>query len=436
MINDPLLHVITDFSQYDNLSLDVSTQQKLGELYPYGSVFLPLFRKSTPLQESGERKVEQPIPPGIVPEPVRERIKTLELYQSTRYAIDITQYNAVSMGIGGEGSASGGFGIVVDAYDTVLNKPVKIKFLNLRKLHERHPNISLIEYINAFLQEMRVTRKLSQKIQGSTQLCKIPTVYEGGGMDITLSDGSTATLPFMVMEKIEGASLRTAQLTYEQLAQVTVDIAETLDIMHLMTPTSFGRYGVTHNDVKPSNIMVDAHGRGILVDFGGATGAFRTVRATGSYTTTSPTEFDIPLELQWGMGFSWEYAAPELLTDNKIPETYQVDQHALAMSVYERFVGTTNEAWSGEPKTHVVDGQEKKYWTHIGNGQRLNKKDLPDNVFKVLVQATSYYPRDRFVNCQAFAHALKLAMVQDGLLEGKSAIVIPVDFDDGTRTDA
>lgn len=79
-----------------------------------------------------------------------------------------------------------------------------------------------------------------------------------------VAKGDFDPLPYIVMERIEGASLRAmldlAPLPVEQVAEIGLQVALALHDLH--------RQGVVHLDVKPSNIMFRPSGEAVMVDFG------------------------------------------------------------------------------------------------------------------------------------------------------------------------
>lgn len=76
--------------------------------------------------------------------------------------------------------------------------------------------------------------------------------------------GDLAVQPYVVMERIEGASLlprlEELPLPYDEVARIGWKVATALDDLH--------RQHVVHLDIKPSNIMLRPSGEVVLLDFG------------------------------------------------------------------------------------------------------------------------------------------------------------------------
>jgi serine/threonine-protein kinase len=71
--------------------------------------------------------------------------------------------------------------------------------------------------------------------------------------------------PFMVLEYVEGQSLRSylgkhGPLPVDQVIAIGLQLTDTLEYVH--------RQGVVHRDVKPENILIGSEGRVTLTDFG------------------------------------------------------------------------------------------------------------------------------------------------------------------------
>ena len=135
---------------------------------------------------------------------------------------------------------SGGMGEVYKAEDLVLLRIVAIKIMS--KKDEKAPTGAI-----RFLREARAASAINHP--------NIVTIYE---------IGETDAHSYIVMEYIEGRSLRNLITTNELKAEKVVDITlQTCDAM-----AEAHSRGIIHRDIKPENILLTDRGRVKLVDFG------------------------------------------------------------------------------------------------------------------------------------------------------------------------
>jgi eukaryotic-like serine/threonine-protein kinase len=135
---------------------------------------------------------------------------------------------------------TGASGRVYVADDTRLRRRVAVKVLHAALAEDA-----------AFLRRFRAEAQLAASLHHP----HIVTVHDWGEDDV----------PFMVLELLEGGSLRAmldegTRLSVAQAARVGRDVASALDYAHTR--------GVLHRDIKPANLLFDEHGIVRVADFG------------------------------------------------------------------------------------------------------------------------------------------------------------------------
>jgi beta-lactam-binding protein with PASTA domain len=189
--------------------------------------------------------------------------------------------------------------------------------------------------------------------------------------------GEDGGLPFMVLELLQGGSLRAlldegGRLTPSQAAHVGRQVAQALNYAHTR--------GVIHRDVKSSNLLFDEHGIVRVADFGLA-------RALAEASWTEP---------DGGMMGTARYAAPEQASG--APVDGRADCYSLAVVVIESITGRVPNVGDSPVATIV--------------GRSTRALEVPDNLGElgsVLERAGQPDPARRFPDAGAFASALSSA---------------------------
>lgn len=215
-----------------------------------------------------------------------------------------------------EAASQGGFGILYRAWDEKLNRPVAVKECFPASICRRDPQTGVVRPHTESLRANYETAledvyEEAQTLAGLHHAQVVP-VY-----DIFRAAGSL----FYVMPWLEGGSLR------DKIASgQTVPAEETLRwLLSLLSALEYlHSRRIIHRDIKPGNIMFDADGKPVLVDFGSALN-----RATKVDTTTQGE-------------FSPVYAAPEQISGKGKIGPWS-DLYSLAATWYELLAGMQPE---------------------------------------------------------------------------------------------
>lgn len=145
----------------------------------------------------------------------------------------------------GEIIGSGGMSEVFAAEDTTLGRQVAVKMLRTEMARD-------INFRERFYREAQNSGKLNHP--------NIVAVYDTGETEM---DGMT--IPYIVMERVNGATLRDiiredGPLPSQEAAEILKPVAEALQASH--------EAGIIHRDIKPANIMLTNTGQVKVMDFG------------------------------------------------------------------------------------------------------------------------------------------------------------------------
>lgn len=135
----------------------------------------------------------------------------------------------------------GGVCIVYRAYDLLLKMTVAVKTLKPEASGDP-------DFVQTLLDEARTAMKLSH-----SQIVRLHTLQE------------TAGFYYLVMEHLEGQTLRECLADYEALPRETV--TQIIEACHPPLRHAHKK-GILHNDIKPDNILLDNSGSVKLLDFG------------------------------------------------------------------------------------------------------------------------------------------------------------------------
>ena len=213
-------------------------------------------------------------------------------------------------------AAKGGFGVLYRAWDDKLKRPVAIKECFPAAICHRDAATGHVQPHNAALRT-QYEAALNDAYEEAQTLSGLHHAHVVPVYDIFRAAGSL----FFVMPWLEGGSLRDKiaageKITQEESARWLLSLLSALEYLH--------NRQIIHRDLKPGNIMFDADGNPMLVDFGSVLN-----RATKVDTTTQGE-------------FSPVYASPEQVSGKGRIGPW-TDLYSLAATWYELLTGTAPE---------------------------------------------------------------------------------------------
>lgn len=291
--------------------------------------------------------------------------------------------------------ASGGMSRVYVGHDERLDRPVAIKIMNADLAHDP-------AFVTRFTREARAAARIWHP--------NVVTVHDQG------TDAGTGAV-FLVMELIRGATLRAVLREYGQLTS-----AQALAVIEpLLTGLAAAhREGLVHRDVKPENILIDQHGRLLVVDFGLA----RAV-AESAHTTHS------------GMGGT-VFGTIAYLSPEQVARGYadsRSDVYAVGILLYELLTG--EPPYRGDNAVTVA-------YRHVNDDVPPPSEvasETPGEVDDLVIEATNRDPLRRPADAEQMLASVRrtrllLGIADEPVPTASSAVAIPNEIPSAQRDEA
>lgn len=252
---------------------------------------------------------------------------------------------------------AGGMSDVYKAKDHILGRIVSIKVLKTEFSED-------INFVTKFRTEAQSAAGLEHP--------NIVNIYDVG---------SESGLHFIVMEYIEGITLKTyvekkGQLSFKEATSIAIQVARGIEAAH--------NKDITHRDIKPQNIMISTDGKVKVTDFGIA-------KAISSNTISSDA-----------MG-SVHYASPEQARNGYIDG--RSDIYSLGIVMYEMVTGRV--PFDGDTTVAVAIQHLQEEMVEPS----VYAQDLPISYEKIILKCTQKNPERRYQNMADLLADLRQALV-------------------------
>ena len=274
--------------------------------------------------------------------------------------------------------AKGGMAEVWEAVDDILGRPVAVKIL--------HSHLASDEsFRERFRREAIAAARLAH-----------PNVVA------TFDTGTDGGITFIVMELVEGSTLRqilneAGPMAPARTVHVGAQVADALHYAH--------RAGVVHRDIKPANILICPDGRVKVADFGIA-------KAVEESEPDRPS----PSEALTGTGSiigTAQYLAPEQVDGRAVDG--RTDVYALGVVLYEMVCG--RPPFTGETDMAVA----LKHITTNPIAPGVVRAGVPRALEEIVLRAMAKSPEHRYQS----ADELRSALSSIDLRGGEATAVVP-----------
>lgn len=253
----------------------------------------------------------------------------------------------------------GGMAQVHLGFDTRLSRVVAIKMLRTDLARD-----SIFQ--TRFRREAQAAASLNHP--------NIVAVYDTGEEDVTTPDGSTVSVPYIVMEYVEGHTVRDllaggAPVPIDEAVEIISGVLSALEYSHV--------HGLVHRDIKPGNIMLTNIGKIKVMDFGIARAL------TDSQATMTQTNAVVGTA---------QYLSPEQAHGD--PVDARSDIYSTGCVLFELLTG--QPPFKGDSAVAVA----YQHVSEIPPKPSSITSDVPDSIDRVVLKALAKNRDDRYSSAE------------------------------------
>ena len=217
----------------------------------------------------------------------------------------------------------------------------------------------------------------------------IVAVYDTGEETVTTPDGSTVQVPYIIMEYVEGHTVRDllsdgSPVPIDEAIEIMTGVLQALEYAHSQ--------GLVHRDIKPGNVMLTTTGKVKVMDFGIA-------RALADSSATM-TQTDAVVGTA-------QYLSPEQARGEKVDN--RSDLYSAGCLLYELLTG--RPPFTGDTAVAVAYQHVSK----VPTPPAQITPDIPDALNRVVMKSLAKAKEDRYGDAGQ--------MLQDLVAAGRGARV-------------
>lgn len=253
----------------------------------------------------------------------------------------------------------GGMAQVHLGFDTRLSRIVAIKMLRTDLARD-----SIFQ--TRFRREAQAAASLNHP--------NIVAVYDTGEENVTTPDGSTVSVPYIVMEYVEGHTVRDllaggAPVPIDEAVEIISGVLSALEYSHA--------HGLVHRDIKPGNIMLTNTGKIKVMDFGIARAL------TDSQATMTQTNAVVGTA---------QYLSPEQAHGDPVDE--RSDLYSTGCVLFELLTG--QPPFKGDSAVAVA----YQHVSEVPPTPSSITNDVPDSIDRVVMKALAKKREDRYASAE------------------------------------